>query len=116
MIPQTLYVIDSFLADIIEKLLIAGIHAASEHEILPNQNAQLVAEVVKVVALVNPAAPNTHHVHVCVMHGSKQLAILLLSDASRKTIRRNPITTFGEDRHTIDDKLKTLAPFIRLLY
>src|SRR5437870_13187854 len=115
MIPQTLYVIDSFLADIIEKFLIAGIHAASEHEILPNQNAQLVAEVVKVVTLVNAAAPNTHHVHVCVVHGLKQLAILLLRDARRKTIRRNPVATFGEDRHTVNDELKTLAPFIRLL-
>src|SRR5205085_63690 len=52
MIPQTLDVIRGLRADAIEKSLIARIHAAREHELLPKEDARLVAQLIEVVRLV----------------------------------------------------------------
>src|SRR5947209_8154824 len=64
MITQARDVVDGFMPDIVEKFRGGRVHAASEHKFLPQQNSHLVASVIKVVALVNSAAPNTQHVHV----------------------------------------------------
>ena len=115
MIPQALHVIVGFLAHVVEKRFISGIQAASEHEILPDENPHFIAKIIEVVTLVNAAAPDAQHVHVGVAHGLKQFAIFISTDAAREAVRRDPITAFGKDRHAVNHKGEALAGFVALL-
>ena len=47
-----------------------GIEIAGEHEVLPDQQAELVAEIVEEILLVEAAAPDADHVHVGVDRGA----------------------------------------------
>jgi len=69
MIAEALYLLDGLFAHVLLKRQVTGHHVAAEHELLPNHKAQLVADVVEVVALVNAAAPLAHHVHVGIARG-----------------------------------------------
>src|SRR5882762_10776572 len=115
MISQSLDVINSLLPHVVKKLLSTGIHAAGKHKVMPDENAHLVAEFVKIVALVNAATPYAQHVHVRITNRFEQLAIFRSADASREAIGRDPVTTLGENWNTIDDECKTLALLIRFL-
>ena len=115
MITKTLHVIGCFLTHVVEKRFIGRIQAASKHEILPDENAHLIAKFIEVVTLINTAAPHTKHVHVGIAHRLKQLAIFLFGNAARKTIGRNPVAAFGKDRHAIDHKGEAFAGIIALL-
>ena len=64
MISQPRHVIEGFMPDVIQKLRSCWIHAAGEHEFLPDQNSHFIARIVKIVALVDAAAPDAQHVHV----------------------------------------------------
>src|SRR5207248_11632058 len=99
----------------IKKRLISRIHAAREHELLPDEQAHLVAEAIELVRLVNAAAPDTQQVHVRVARGFEKLSVSLRRDARRKTVRRNPVCSFGEDGHAVDDERKSLAVLVGLL-
>lgn len=46
------------------KSFIAGIHRASKHKILPNQNAVFVTFFIKDIFCINSAAPNPQHIHI----------------------------------------------------
>jgi hypothetical protein len=64
MVAQAADVFDRLLADVGNERLVARVHAAGEHEVLPDQQPQLVGEVVEAVVFVDAAAPHAHHVHV----------------------------------------------------
>src|SRR6266850_6923849 len=109
MIAQTFDVISCFVSDVIEKRLIARIHAAGEHKILTHQDPHFVAKIVEIVLLVNTTTPHAQHVHIRVAHGSEQLAILISANARGKTISRNPVAALGENGYAVDHKKETLA-------
>ena len=58
MVSQALNIVDRFRTNVIEKLLSCGIHAASKHEILPDQNSHFVTQLIELVGFVNTATPN----------------------------------------------------------
>ena len=64
MVAQADDIVDGLLADVVQIMPGRGVHPASEHEVLPDQDAFLVAEVVEPVILVGTAAPHAQHVHV----------------------------------------------------
>src|SRR6266536_4538389 len=64
MISQSPDIINRLLSYVIKKLLGAGIHAPGEHEIVPDEDPHLVAELVEVIAFVDASTPDTQHVHV----------------------------------------------------
>ena len=67
-IAQPCDVVAGLLPDVFQKPRIARIHAATEHEVLPDENSHFVAEVIEVITLINASAPNAQHVHVGVAH------------------------------------------------
>ena len=93
---------------------VAGIERAGEHEILPDQQAELVAQVVEVLGLVDPAAPDAHHVHVGRDRGLQVARIIAPGEAGDKGARRDPVGALCENRPAVDDELERLAPFVRL--
>ena len=68
MVPQALHLRRRLGRHIVLKGRIVGHHGAREHEVLPNQDALVVARLEESVGRVHAAAPNPKHVHVGV-HG-----------------------------------------------
>src|SRR6185436_4657953 len=114
-IAQTLDVVDRFGANAVEKLLRRRIHAASEHEILPDKNSHLIAKLVKLVGFVDSATPDAQHIHVAVAHGFDQKPVFIFGDARWKTVGRDPVSAFRKDRNSVDYKHEALARVIALL-
>src|SRR6266567_2688158 len=96
MISQSLDIINCFLPHVVKKLLTTRIHAAGKHKVLPDENAHLVTEFVKIVALVNASTPYAQHVHVRITNRLQQLTVFRAADAGREAISRNPVTPFRE--------------------
>src|SRR5579863_7149965 len=112
MIAQALDLVDGLLPYIFLKGNVAWNHIAAEHEFLPHHDAQFIADIVKVAGLVVTASPFTDHIHVRISRILENLAMNLGRDAIGKTVERNYVGAFAEDRNSIDYKLKTLAPLI----
>src|SRR6185295_13507396 len=112
---KTSNIVFSLCTNTVEKLRMSGIHAASKHEVLPDENSQLVTKFVKVVVLINSTTPNTKHVHVCIGSRLEQPSIMFFRYSRRETIGWNPVGAFSKDRNAIHYEAKALAPFIALL-
>ncbi len=63
-VAQAFDVVDGLGLHILKELGIARVHGAGEHEILPDQDAALVAQLIKIILFVEAAAPYPEHVHV----------------------------------------------------
>ena len=63
-VAQAAHIFNRLDADVLEEVCIGGVDAAGEHEILPDQNAVAVAQVVEHILRVVAAAPDAQHVHV----------------------------------------------------
>src|SRR6185437_13340121 len=109
MIAQALHLIDGLLAHVVEKFCITRIHVAAEHEILPDDQAQLVADVVEVVILVNASAPFTDHVHIGIASRLENIAISGFGDSRGKAVEGNYIGSFSEYGNTVDDEFHAAA-------
>ena len=66
MMPNTAYIVLCFLYDIAFKLaiLVQPIHVATEHKIMPHQNAVSITGIIKSVILIVTATPYTDHVKI----------------------------------------------------
>lgn len=62
MVSQALDVVDCLLTDRLEYRRPCWVIATAEHEVLPNQHAQLVTGLVESIVLVDTAAPDTENV------------------------------------------------------
>ena len=112
---EALHLLDGFGFGGCEKRLVAGIERAGIHEILPDHEAQFVAEVVKCLVLVDAAAPDAHHVHVGIGGGLERRLVVLALQSVGEDMIRNPVGPLGEDGTTVDQKSKTRAELIRRL-
>ena len=113
---QATCVLDYFFVHILQEIgLPKWIHAAGEDVFLPDKDAILVAEVIKVLGFVKASAPDPEHV---LMHKhciSQDFLKFLPGDAGGEGIRWDPVRAFGEDAHAIDRKFEAFAPLIRFL-
>ena len=66
MIAQPIDLFDRLLLHICTEIRIIGRNRATKHEVLPDHQAKPVALIVEVVALVIAAAPEPHHIHICI--------------------------------------------------
>ena len=90
------------------------IDAAGEHEVLPDQDAVAVAQVVERLGLVIAAAPDPDHVVVGRRRGAEQRFEPFRGHARRERVGRDPVGPLGEDGHAVDDEGERLAPFVGL--
>ena len=89
-----------------------GIGRAGEHEILPDADPVLVAQVVEPVLLVDAAAPDAQHVHVAHADGLGQPGILDARGPRDEGVRRHPGGALGEEGQPVDNELEALAPLV----
>ena len=97
-----------------ERAVEGGIGRAGEHEVLPDAQAQLVAEVVKILALVNAAAPDAEHVHVGAGGAAEERLVVAQADARGEGVGGNPVGALGEEGHSVDGEPEGFAPAVLL--
>ena len=93
-----------------QECVVRRVQRAGEHEILPHQQPELVAQVVEILALVDAAAPDPHHVHVGLGRAAQVPLVVGAGQPGDETVRGNPVGALGEDRPAVDDKLERFAP------
>ena len=62
MMPETLYIVNKFLADIGLELRCQFIYGAGEHKILPDNKPQFITDIIKPILRIIAAAPYTDRV------------------------------------------------------
>src|SRR5262245_162055 len=115
MVSQSLHVIDRLPSHVIKKRLVSRIHAASEHEILPDEDSHLIGNLIEMIRLINAAAPDADHIHVGIADRSKKLVVFFVRDARRKNIGRYPVRSPAKHGNAVDNERKALSKFIWLL-
>lgn len=99
------------LADVGEEGRVAErIDAAGEHEVLPDQDPQPVAQVVEGLDLVVAAAPDADHVVVGGRRRAQESLQLGGRDAPGEGVGRDPVAALREDGDAVDDEGERLAP------
>ena len=95
-VPETAQLMRKLALHLGEESVVCRIHRAREPVVVPDEEAQLVADVVERVALVLPAAPEAHHVHVRRHRARKEVAVALRRLARLERIARNPVRALHE--------------------
>ena len=90
------------------------IHLAREHEVLPDHQAEFIAQIVKPVRLVAAAAPDAQHVHVRVDGRLQQIAHVICRDAPCQCVGRYPVCALAEHAASIDLNSEAAADVIGL--
>lgn len=65
--------------------------SAAKHKVLPDENTEFVASVVKHVVLVDPSSPNPYHVLVSVDKELEPCAVSLGGDVGEEVVGWDPV-------------------------
>ena len=84
-----------------EVIIKKRVRLASELKILPNKNTTFVASIIKFIAFVISATPNSNHIHIRKLNGIKHIIKLFLIESGNKTVRRNIIWAFDKKRNSV---------------
>lgn len=129
-VSQPFDLIDAFCLDGCSYLWKSWIIAATEHEVVPDKYAELVADVVKGIFFPDTTTPDPakvslglvpmqralpYHKLVPIHHHLKPPPISVLSDARSKAVGRDPVRAAAKDIDAIDSEKEGLANFIRSL-
>lgn len=96
--------------DLPAQRLLLGVGGAGEEEVLPDQQAEFVAGVVELVALVESAAPDPDQVHARRDRLAEPAAVAGGVDPGGQHVVRDPVDAAGEDRRAVDDQREGAAP------
>ena len=80
--------------------------AAGKHEVLPDQNALAVTEVIEQVSFVKSAAPDAQEIAVSVFCQRQQALVFFVADRAGKAVHRNPVAAPDENVRVIDAQLE----------
>jgi len=93
-----------------ERLVVHIVNRASEHQILPNEQAKFVAQIEKVIGRVDAAAPDANHVVVRRHGGFEQSFGDCFVGSAKKIVFGNVVGALGEDFQSVDDEGEGFAP------
>src|SRR5829696_7477452 len=87
-----------------------GVDGAGEHEVLPDEEAHGVAQVVEDVVFVDASAPDPEHVHVGVASRGKEVLIAFAFDGADEGVGGDPVRAAGEDRRAVKHEPEEARP------
>ena len=85
---------------------------AGDHEVLPDENAFLVAQIVEMILRVVSAAPHPQSIEIGIHSPVGQLVQPLRGHPAEKAVHGNVICAHGKDLHAVDDEAELAAPLI----
>src|SRR6185369_13785365 len=89
--------------------VVEGIVQAREHQVLPDQDPELVAQLVERDLLVRPEAGQANHVHARGTEALERLAKVHVRRAQAHDVERGPQAPTGEDGNAIDVQGQSVA-------
>jgi hypothetical protein len=112
---QTTYLVAGLRLDLgDEGGWLLGVGGAGEHEVLPDEEAHGVTEVVEGIMLVDAATPDAQHVHVGLRSRTEQRLVAFVFHSTDEGVGGDPVRAAGEDRHTVQHDPEEARP--RLLW
>ena len=111
-VPQALHVLLGFQADALLKGRGQVVEGAGIHEILPDHQSQLVANIIEEIIRVIAAAPYADDVEMGQGGVLQQAAGALGGDAAEDIVLGNVIRAHGEHLHPVDLVAEGFAPFV----
>ena len=109
-VPDPLHIVGKLPGDIFLKFRRQLVHRTCEHEILPDGQPQLIANVVEPVVRIEAAAPDTDHIEVGQLTVLQKPAGLLRASSPQEMLLRNVVRAHGKKWFSVDDMCKALAP------
>ncbi len=113
-VPEAHDVVARLGLDLGAQRLLLRVGRAGEEEVLPGEDAPLVAQVVEVVRLVDPAAPHAQEVQVRGDRLVDPCGVPLARDAVRERVVRDPVRPAHPDGHPVDDEPEGRAVLVGL--
>ena len=101
---------------IFKENLVVGIHRSCIHEILPNQDAQRVADVEEIIRRINAAAPNAQHVEMRIFGLTKQLQRVVGIDPGLNHLLGDIVGAFGIEWHAVHLEIERPPDAVRLIH
>ena len=105
-------IIDKFLPDIRLEFFRQLIDGAGKHEILPDNQAQFVAQIIEPVVRIEAAAPYTDRIKVCKAAVLKEPLCPFSAPPSEEVVLRYIICSHGKETDSVYLMGKALAPRI----
>lgn len=96
-----------------QKCLVVWWRGAGKHEVLPDEETEFVAEIIKVLAFVDAPTPDAEEIHVGEGGGADVALIVAAREAGDEGVGGYPVGTLDENGATVDEKTKTFAPLVR---
>ncbi len=115
MVVEAAHLVLGFRRKFVDEGLVGRVKRARHHKILPDKQAEFVAEIVEDFLLVPTAAPHPHHIHVRFAHAPEHVPIDGRLGSIHVLINRDPIGTSREDRSIIHSEKERLSSFCALL-
>jgi len=98
--------------DLRAQRILLGVRRAREQEVLPDQQPQLVGQLVEVVGLVEPAAPDADEVEVRVERLLEAAPHAVARDAHGECVVGDPVDALHEHRLVVDDECERRAGLV----
>ena len=115
MMVQAVQVVDGLGGEFLPHLVGEPDVGAGHHEVLPDHDALLVAEVVELVLGVVAAAPDAERIEIGVDGPLDVVLQTLVSDPAEQIVHGDVVGAHGEDLHAVDDECELTALFVGVL-
>ena len=112
MVADPFDVIDEFRPDICLKFFRQIIHAAGKHEILPDDQSQLIADIPEGVRRIMTAAPDADAVEMSIFRLKQQIAGPLRRHPGQDIVLRNIIRSHGENANPVHLMTEAFSPLV----
>jgi len=99
----------NLLANVLEIARDVKVRTAREHEIVPDHDAEFIAQVVKTIGFVQSPRPQAQHVHVRLLARAQEMFIVRHGQTILQRVGGNPVCAFAEDQMTINFESKRLV-------
>ena len=112
MVADPFDVIDEFRPDICLKFFRQIIHAAGKHEILPDDQSQLIADIPEGIRRIMTAAPDADAVEMSIFRLKQQIAGPLRRHPGQDIVLRNIIRSHGENANPVHLMTEAFSPLV----
>ena len=112
MMTETFDIIDKLVGNIVFKFGCQLIDRAGEHEVLPDYQTQLIAEVIKFIVRIVPSAPYTDTVEIGQFGVLQEPAALLGADPSKKVLLGNVVSSHGKVLYSVYHMSEGFSPLV----
>ena len=112
-VPDPAQVVFRFPCNAFPECVRQLVDITGKHQVLPDHQAHLIAQVKKVVAWIDSAAPDPDRIEMAVFAVPQQTRRFLFAHAGQQAVLRNIVAAHGEEFHAVAAQREGFAALIR---